>query len=1843
MAAQVEVQTTEVGRTVAGGRHHLTPLTDSSNKSLIDIPSVNQPHVIAAEPNKPAPSAKPRLTPKPFSVEKNPTIKPILAPKPQTKPRPESTRLVGYKPEFPSNPKPQQPVSSSKPRPLLTNPNRPASTSFRSPTKLNTGQTTKPVAQPFKPAPPHDTGDPNRPTPPPVPAQRQKPSASSLAYSKSFKKLPAAEWSGTTKKEDEKGHDAQGKVGTSLTRAKSMGFLLDAGQENEGKEKAQPETPVPLRPHPRGSKPRPVSAIFPGSPTKTENPVPTPRWAGRRPLSADLTSKFESIGLSLHRKVPEANTVDNTPEGKALPQSKEEDKTFTSTTPQCTDDVCNPILSDQSNKNKEEMAAKETDEDKRRVSVKSRISLLLDLPSSPGVAATGHGSDLHSPLQPTPEGEPAVGVKQLIKQLTEDTTPTQSPVLKPALKPRPLPLDLTKRFSADRSPDPVSLTEAEDRHYISKDPQKRAEESAITPSDQKTFLDLKDSQEQLKKVSTPEGPEAGQTFGAVSKEIGAGSGVQTVRASLFDNVVERHSVVLMDDGSSVDTAKDLLSSTSPFDRTVTENNGAPVTANYSQPLSPSCLQPVLHAFDTVQAVEESRAVSESVPSAQWEDKAMTLRSRRSEGSRPLPEWTSPAQEQPPLMPQTQPRYLRIGALQKWTTSGLDQDVDMETGMLKESQREGQVTLDKDKERQRVAEQEEVAAAPKRLKMLQADEMAKPKATYFALTGQIQEPVSLGGAGTNTGDMTSPFDDFLGISLLSGPQGKSLPVRGSLSLNDDPFGKTTPSQEQVEDLMIRSHKSPRESSLALDGQSKEERLEAEKKREQRKEKERHRTKIKEIEREKQTQLEMEKLAHLEFTRMKEREMQREFERQRTKSFEKEKQEFEEKQRALERQKQIELEKVQELEEKQRLEREKQRKLEKEKRRELERQREREQHQKQKEEERLKQLERLQLLELQRQKQKEKEIQQLKEKKEKEEADKMRQIALEQEMLRVKELEKEREREKEMEKERQKEIQRELEKRRQQDLERGRQRQLDIEQQELEKERKRKEDVERLKELERLQLLEFERQKQAEREKQQIQELEKQRQLDIERQKLENQRLRQQELEKERKRKEDVERLKELERLQLLEFEKQKQVERERQQFQELEKQRQLDIERQELENQRLRQQELEKERKRKEDVERLKELERLQLLEFEKQKQVERERQQFQELEKQRQLDIERQELENQRLRQQELEKERKRKEDVERLKELERLQLLEYDKQKQAERERQQIAEFEKHRLREKMEREEAERMRVIAKQQEAERQRLKEKQKKEEQERLKLEPSPLKPKVLDLDSVLRNEPMSKSTSQRSDAATRWKEPYKPTILDIDSFTSQAQHSSNNDLFPSLGMQGLNADFGGKLQPTPESDFSWKIPPQTSVGFSNPVWTTPPQDPWELQSVEMSVDQPKTESRKHANKHSPEQLLLDHGERIPTRQRPWSAFLDESPPLGPFPGSEVKRVNSPGGLPTITPAEQIWLPRELQPQKIRGEAQGQRRSQGSKELNRLRSRSVSRRSAPAGSAVDGSLSRMRSRSAHREQDLQSRVQQKQSVSGEEEGKGSETPVRETDSQYGTWETGLRTDDSLTPATPSSESNLSPSPKKPTPAHTPGDVASPFESNTLDGLPPSSPPESQPLSFPDAPTTLLDTSVLRSRAQLGKKRAPRTRPTRATRQSAAQAEGEGGTTEDWLYRDSTEAKAQSKDDDSDSEEKPRGADAAPAVASQPQRVALFPGMDPSALKAQLKKRGDSDNQTDGPAPSPSQLSRSPKSPFLPRAARVLPPSGGKENGQEDSPQWLKELKSKKRLSQYESES
>ncbi|XP_071374885.1 uncharacterized protein KIAA1671 isoform X2 [Centroberyx affinis] len=1752
MAAQVEVQTGEVGRTGVGGRLHLTPLTDSSNKSLIEGSSSNQGSlIITPEPSKPAPGPKPRLTPKPFAVDKNPTIRPILAPKPQAKPRPEPTRPAGIKPVLPSTPKPQQPVVIGKPRPVSTNPNRPAPTSFKPSPNLNTGQTTKPVVQPFKPAPPLAVGDPSKPTPP-QPAEREKSGTSRLPFSRSPKKPPAAEWSGTTKMEEEKDKMAssKGPGGPSMTRAKSMGFLIQIGQGEEEREGNKHEAAVPLRPQPRGSRPRPVSAIFLPSSTKMESPTPAPRWAGRRPLSADLTSKFESIGLSLHRKSPKANSKENTPEERALLRRRETEKdpSATTTIPQAADGVAKPAVPDQGNKKKEEASEKEMDEDKGGGSIKRRISLLLDSSSSPGAAATGQGSEPRSPVQPIPEAEPPLGVKQRIKQLTEDTPPAQSPLVKPTLKPRPLPLDLTKRFTSERSADlgSPSFNEATDRHENDKDPQRRFEESATIHSDQKNMEeDNKDPQEQLTEASMARGSDEGQTAGSTSKESGPSSEVQMVRASLFENVVERYSVLVVDEDQPKDKAKALLRNLS-LKKGNSENEGTLVTATYREPASPSSPLRVLHSFDTVQAVEESRAVSESIPLAQLEDKAMTLRSRRSEGSRPTAERSALAQGEPDLasMPEQQPRYLRVGALHKWTAADLEQEAGIEKGIRKESERERQMALEKERERQREADREEAAAAPKRLKMLQADEQTKPRATYFALTGQIQEPVSPGDEGADRGDMAAPFDDFSVRSGQWGSQGKILPLRRNPSL-DEAFGKSPQSQNQGEESMERSQISESERGSAWDRQPTEEEMEVEKQRELKRETDRQKGRMKELEREKQRQLETERQAHLEFARMKEREMQREFERQRQKEFEKEKRELE-KRRELERQKQLELEKekLQELERQRELERERQRELERERQRQIERERQRE-------------------LERERQR----------------------------------EIERERQRELEREKQQELEKERQHEQERQRQREQERQRELDKERRLLEMQKERQLELERMKEMERRQFLEFERQKQKERERQQL--------LELERERL-----------REKMEREEAEKMKRMAIQQ--EVDRQKELEREREQQRMMEK-------------------------------ERLKEVER------ERQRELERQRQRDLERERQKQLDFERQELENQRLRQREYEKERQRKEELEKIKEMERRQLLEFEKQKQVEKDRQ-LAELEKLRLRERMEREEAEKMRKIAKLQEAERQRLKEKQRKDEQERVALDSSPLRPKVLDLDSVLRDDPFSKATSQHSDPATRWKqaspradEPYKPAILDIDSFTSQTQPSPSKDMFPVAGIQGIEAGSGARSQPlTPERDGSRKVPPEVSLGRPSPVWTASVQDPWELKPGEMSVDRPMAgpePPRKPANKPSLEQLLLRQEERLLAPERRWSGVPDERPHLAPFPRRDANTASSPGRVSSSTPMEQIWFPREPEPHNNRGEVWGHRRAQGSQELNRMRSRSVSRRSAPLNSAVEGSLSRMRSRSAHRERDRHS--WQKQSVSGEEDGKDSDTPVHETDSQYGTWETGLRTDDSLTPATPTSDGNLTPSPRKPTPPHTLGEHASPFDPDAPDGLSPSSPPESQPLPFPDAPTSLLDTSALRSRAQLGKKRGPRSRPSRAARQSAALTllpEGEGGATKDWRFRDSTEEKAESKQEDSDSEEQARGIDHRSAAASQPQRIQLFPGMDPSALKAQLKKRGDSDNQTDGPAPSSSQqLSHSPKSPFLPRAARVLPPAGGKENGEEDSPQWLKELKSKKRLSQYENDS
>jgi len=119
---------------------------------------------------------------------------------------------------------------------------------------------------------------------------------------------------------------------------------------------------------------------------------------------------------------------------------------------------------------------------------------------------------------------------------------------------------------------------------------------------------------------------------------------------------------------------------------------------------------------------------------------------------------------------------------------------------------------------------------------------------------------------------------------------------------------------------------------------------------------------------------------------------------------------------------------------------------------------------------------------------------------------------------------------------------------------------------------------------------------------------------------------------------------------------------------------------------------------------------------------------------------------------------------------------------------------------------------------------------------------------------------------------------------------------------------------------------------------------------------------------------------------------------------------------------------------------------------------------------------------------------------------------------------------------------------------------------------------------------------------------------------------------------WMFKDSTEEKSPRREESDEEEEKPSRAERTPT--SHPQRMPVFPGMDPAVLKAQLHKRPEADSPSEAPGWAPQP--KTPKSPFQ-LGSRVLPSSMEKDDrSEEPSPQWLKELKSKKRQSLYENQ-
>ncbi|XP_010157651.1 PREDICTED: uncharacterized protein KIAA1671-like [Eurypyga helias] len=285
-----------------------------------------------------------------------------------------------------------------------------------------------------------------------------------------------------------------------------------------------------------------------------------------------------------------------------------------------------------------------------------------------------------------------------------------------------------------------------------------------------------------------------------------------------------------------------------------------------------------------------------------------------------------------------------------------------------------------------------------------------------------------------------------------------------------------------------------------------------------------------------------------------------------------------------------------------------------------------------------------------------------------------------------------------------------------------------------------------------------------------------------------------------------------------------------------------------------------------------------------------------------------------------------------------------------------------------------------------------------------------------------------------------------------------------------------------------------------------------------------------------------------------------------------------------------------------------------------------------------------------------------------------EAKDTDTLVQEPDSQYGTWNEQRHSGDSFVPESPSLENDVISTRKQPPNSH-PSSLSSQTEPASLadhhdfskdqrstsldrsstdmdstDGMDLPPPGDTCPdekttdFSFIDQ-TTVLDSSALKTRVQLSKKRRRRAPISHSLRRSRGlEFENRFSLTEEpdstWMFKDSTEEKKTMQQEDSDEEEKAQHITRSSSVHAQ--RLPVFPGVDHSALKAQLRKRHESESPGEV---SSAQLFKSPK-PQLhlgTPGSRVLPSSVEKEDrSEEKSPQWLKELKSKKRQSHYENQ-
>ncbi|CAB1315210.1 unnamed protein product, partial [Coregonus sp. 'balchen'] len=352
---------------------------------------------------KPEPGPKPCLIPKPFSLQRNTTFRSILAPKTlTTTPQPSQTM-----PTTSSKPEPCQPISA------------PVSDSS-SAVKLDRESTTIPELTNALEAPSAIT-----PQTDSTHTTEQNQTALSTSLTTPTSEPPASTTSDPT--------------GTSEANQVSLSELDEHGDSDTGHSTTGTEavpspsvTSTPLQPQSENTVSEPTPAVVRRHSGKDQ----AARWGGgRKRLSMELTSRFESAGLSLSSQPPAKQEWEQvTKRETAVPKvsvlrAKEEEKVTDSPGSSSDPEHSAPLKEERDGEGVKEEGVK------KGSSIQRRISLLLDSSLKP--EALTKREEVPCPMK---QADSSVGVKQRIKDWAADTPPVQASNQRVDVAPQPFPV-----------------------------------------------------------------------------------------------------------------------------------------------------------------------------------------------------------------------------------------------------------------------------------------------------------------------------------------------------------------------------------------------------------------------------------------------------------------------------------------------------------------------------------------------------------------------------------------------------------------------------------------------------------------------------------------------------------------------------------------------------------------------------------------------------------------------------------------------------------------------------------------------------------------------------------------------------------------------------------------------------------------------------------------------------------------------------------------------------------------------------------------------------------------------------------------------------------------------------------------------------------------------------------------------------------------------------------------------------------------------------------------------------------------------------------------------------------